>query len=127
MSRLEIVLSAIFLVSLVLNIGIFIYARAVVARLLFIADEIGDVQKMIDAFIDHLQGVYSLESFYGDDTLRHLLEHAISLSDELRTFEEVYSLIENKETIFYDNDDPQEARSSEEPPAKEKPLLYQDT
>ena len=94
MSRLEIILSAILFISMMFNVGIFIYARNVVAKLLFVSEELGDLQDMIDSFSEHLKTVYELETFYGDETLMHLLEHSISLNEHLLTFEEIYSLTE---------------------------------
>ena len=94
MSRLEIIISAILFVSVVFNVGIFIYARAAVTRLLSVSEELGDLQAMINAFAGHLKTVYELEAFYGDDTLKNLLHHAISFNDQLDTFEYIYSLTE---------------------------------
>tara|TARA_R100000008_G_scaffold86468_1_gene79729 strand:+ start:1211 stop:1564 length:354 start_codon:yes stop_codon:yes gene_type:complete len=92
MNRLELILSAILTVSIILNIGLMIYARVVVVQLLSIADELADLQKMIDAFASHLKAVYELDSFYGDETLRGLLEHAISFNEQMDTFDYVVSL-----------------------------------
>ena len=96
MTRLEIVLSAILAVSAILNIGLFIYARAVVVRLLAIAEELWDLQQMIDSFAEHLNQVYELEMFYGDQTLENLLKHAISFNEQLETFEHIYTLTEEE-------------------------------
>jgi hypothetical protein len=97
MSRVEIILSAILTVSTILNIGIFVYARAVVARLLFVSEELGDLQEMTSSFSNHLNSVYELETFYGDDTLKNLLAHAISFNEQLETFEQIYSLTEQEQ------------------------------
>ena len=96
MTRLEIVLSAILTVSVILNVGLFIYARAVVVRLLAIADELWDLQQMIDSFAEHLNQVYELEMFYGDQTLESLLKHAVSFNEQLETFEHIYTLTEEE-------------------------------
>tara|TARA_R110000824_G_scaffold46692_5_gene133818 strand:+ start:340 stop:705 length:366 start_codon:yes stop_codon:yes gene_type:complete len=94
MNRFEIILSALLLISLIFNVGVFTYARNVVAKLLFISEELGDLQNMINSFAKHLKDVYELEMFYGDETLKNLLEHAISFSEQLLTFEEIYTLTE---------------------------------
>ena len=96
MTRLEIVLSAILVVSVILNIGLFVYTRAVVVRLLSIADELWDLQQMIDSFAEHLNQVYELEMFYGDQTLQSLLNHAVSFNEQLETFEHIYTLTEEE-------------------------------
>jgi len=94
MSRLEIILSASLFLSIIFNVGFFVYARNVVAKLLFVSEELGDLQNMTDSFAKHLKDVYELEMFYGDETLQHLLNHAVSFNEQLLTFEEIYSLTE---------------------------------
>ena len=96
MSRLEIILSAIAFVSILFNVGLFLYARVAIVQLLSVSEELGDLQDMIDSFAGHLQSVYELETFYGDQTLSNLLDHAISFNKQLETFEYVYSLTEKK-------------------------------
>tara|TARA_R110002020_G_scaffold9139_2_gene36385 strand:+ start:318 stop:650 length:333 start_codon:yes stop_codon:yes gene_type:complete len=94
MSSLEIVLSLILLVSVILNIGIFLYARNVVVKLLSVSEELGDFKEIIDSFAAHTETVYEMEMFYGDETLGALMEHARSLNEQLETFEYIYSLTE---------------------------------
>jgi len=94
MSRLEIILSATLILSIFINIGLIAYARAVVIRILSVSEELNDLQTMIGSFTTHLQTVYELDSFYGDETLRGLLEHAISLNEQMDTFDYIISLTE---------------------------------
>jgi hypothetical protein len=96
MTRLEIILSGILFVSLLFNMGVFVYARAAITRLLLVSEELGDLQNMIDAFAKHTKSVYELESFYGDPTLQYLLNHAVSLNEQLENFEFIYSLTEQE-------------------------------
>jgi hypothetical protein len=104
MSRLEIILSIILGISVLINVGMIVYARAAIARLLTVSEELGDLQQMINSFAGHLQAVYELDSFYGDDTLRALLEHAISFNEQMDTFEYIYSLTEAEEEQAIDDD-----------------------
>ena len=99
MSRLEITLSCILVLSTLLNIGVFVYARAVVVQLLSVSEELGDLQSMIDSCAAHAKGVYEMEMFYGDQTLQGLMEHAASFSEQLETFEYIYSLTEAEENV----------------------------
>lgn len=98
MNRLEIILSAILTLSVFFNLGVFAYARTVVAKLLSVSEELGDLQTMIDNFAKHVKSVYELEMFYGDTTLEHLMNHAVSFSEQLETFEYIYSLTEEPTT-----------------------------
>jgi hypothetical protein len=111
MSRLEIILSSILTLSVIFNIGVFIYARTAIVRLLWVAEELGDLQRMISSFSNHIQAVYETDTFYGDETLKGLVDHARSFDEQLETFEYVYSLIE-EETA--DNDDDAEEADYQE-------------
>jgi len=97
MTRLETILLIVMTISLLGNVGLFLYTRGVVVRLLSMADELWDLQEMIDAFAKHTKAVYELESFYGDQTLQGLLQHAVSLNEQLETFEYIYTLTEKEE------------------------------
>ena len=108
MTRSELVLSGILLISVLLNVGIFVYARIAITKLLNIAEELWDLQQMVDSFAEHLETVYELETFNGDQTLQSLLAHAVSFNEHLETFEHIYSLIEEEEDVESDQ------RSSEE-------------
>ncbi len=113
MSRLEIALSAITTISILLNIGLVLYSRGVVVRLLSVSEELGDLQDMINAFAAHLQSVYQLDSFYGDETLRSLLNHAISFNEQLETFEYIYSLTAPETEEGAETDDTEESAEEE--------------
>jgi len=109
MTRLELILSAVLALSIVLNVGLLIYVRGAIVRLLSISEELGDLQQMINSFAIHAKSVYELEMFYGDETLSHLLEHAVSFNEQLETFEYIYSLTEMEDTT------PQETTLDDEP------------
>ena len=110
MSRLEIILLAISSLSILTNVLLFAYTRGVLTRLLFLSEELGDLQDMTDGFAKHLQSVYEMETFYGDQTLQALLGHAVSLNEQLETFEWIYTLTaEDKEQdLEDDNTEPEE-------------------
>jgi len=94
MTSLEIILSAILLLSIVLNGFLVYYVRNAIVRLLSISEEMYDFKTMTDNFATHLEQVYELEMFYGDETLGGLMEHARSFNEQLETFEYIYGLIE---------------------------------
>ena len=104
MSRLELILSAIATLSILINIGLFIYARNVVSKLFFVSNELYDLGSMVDVFTNHLESIYEMEMFYGDETLGGLIEHARSFNEQMDTFEFIYDYADteadnNTETI----------------------------
>ena len=111
MSRLEIILSAILTLSLIINVGLFVYARYAIVQLISVSEELGDLQQMVDSFTEHLKIISELEMFYGDETVKGLLEHSLSFSEQLTTFEYIYSLTEEGATLI--DDDTEEADPQE--------------
>lgn len=104
MSKLELILSATLTLSIIFNIGLFAYARASIVRLLFVSEELGDLYAMFDAFSNHLESIYNLEMFYGDETVSALLEHSRSLQEQFETFEYIFLLTEEQEEKQNEND-----------------------
>ena len=96
MSKLEIILICVSTLSIFFNVGVFIYARNVLAQLLSVSGELGDLKEMADSLASHTKEVYELEMFYGDDTLKHLMDHARSFNNYLDSFEYIYSLTDEQ-------------------------------
>ncbi len=121
MSRLEMILSASLSLSVIFNLGIAAYARSAITRLLLVSEEMGDLQDMINAFARHVKSVYELEMFYGDATLEHLMNHALSLNEQLETFEYIYALTEEPqpEADIKEGDDDSGHEEDPAPPAQE--------
>ncbi len=96
MTKLEIILLCVSAVSVMINLGVFAYARSAISQLLQVSEELGDLKNMIDSFATHSKEVYEMEMFYGDQTLQSLMDHAVSFSEQLETFEYIYSLTEEE-------------------------------
>jgi len=124
MTQLEIIFILILSISIFINVGLMLYARGTIVRLLSISEELGDLQNMVDGFADHLKAVYEMETFYGDQTLSALLEHAVSFNEQLETFEYIYSLTEIEEETQFDDPD-RDYTTEEEAPPPDAPLLGQ--
>ena len=102
MTNLELILAITVFLSMSMNIILFAYTRKAISRLLTLADELYDLREMSTSLTNHLESVYSLEMFYGDETLGSLMAHARSYVEQLDTFDEMYALIEEEKTE-YDN------------------------
>lgn len=104
MSKLELILTAVLTLSIIFNIGLFAYARASIIRLLFVSEELGDLYAIFSAFSNHLESIYNLEMFYGDETINALLDHSRSLQEQFETFEYIFSLTEDQKDKQNEND-----------------------
>ena len=104
------ILSTLLTCSVALSVLLVLYLRSVLSKLLFVSENLRDLNQMIANFNNHLASVYELETFYGDDTLHHLLEHVGDLSEQLQEFEGIFSLTteENIEIEPDETDEPPE-------------------
>ena len=72
-----------FIASACINLLAIFYVRWLIKTISVINEDISNLSKLINDFASHINGVYELETFYGDDTLKSLLSHATSLSEKL--------------------------------------------
>ena len=90
MSRLEMVLSLILILSLGINVMLFVYSRNVAQKLVIISEEIDDLRAAAASFASHVKSVYEMEMFYGDQTLQALMDHARSFREYMEEFDFIY-------------------------------------
>ena len=97
-----VILITILVGSLIFNGVMFWYLRQLTQRLTFIYDNIGDVSDIIANYRVHLKSVYSMEMFYGDETLQFLMDHTKSISSLLEDFEDEEFFLEEFEDVEED-------------------------
>lgn len=78
-----IILVLVLMASLVLNAMCIWYIQRATKQVLFLEEEVEEITAAIANFTNHLKVVYEMEMFYGDETLRYLLDHA---GDIIRAF-----------------------------------------
>ena len=84
-------------ISVTLNILLIWYLRKVSEKLMFVSDAIGGLFDSVDVYREHIQSIYELEVYYGDETLQNMITHTKELYEELEQFEGVYSLTDTDE------------------------------
>lgn len=82
--------------SLALNGLLIWYVRQTLRRLLFASENFGWLMNSLQNFSNHVQKLYEMEMFYGDSTLGHLIEHSKQLVEDIKNFEEIYTLLEDE-------------------------------
>ena len=83
----DFILIPILIISLSLNVLMFFYVRWLFKQFAQVGSEIEVVKKEVDGFNQHLNSIYELEMFYGDDTLGSLMSHGKELSALLEDFD----------------------------------------
>jgi hypothetical protein len=97
-----VILITVLVGSLIFNGVMFWYLRQLTQRLTFIYNNIGDVSEIISNYRAHLKSVYSMEMFYGDETLQYLMDHTRSISTLLEDFEDQEFFLEEFESVEED-------------------------
>ena len=105
-----IILSIVLIISLIFNGIMYWYSRQLTQRLTFIYQNIGDVSDIIANYRVHLKSVYSMEMFYGDETLQYLMDHTRSIFALLEDFEDKEFFLEEFESV--EEDVPQQEEES---------------
>ena len=72
------------------------YIRQVLKQLLFVSDNLTGLNNEIISFTSHLRSVYKMEMFYGDETLKGLIKHAMLLVAEVEKFGFVMDLTDEQ-------------------------------
>ena len=80
------------LTSVSANFLAFYYIRTLLGKLLYVGENLSDLTQMITSYRNHIKAVYSMEMFYGDETLKHLMDHTRSLHEVLDEFEDIYEI-----------------------------------
>jgi hypothetical protein len=94
-----VILITVLVGSLIFNGIMFWYLRQITQRLSFIYQNIEEVSDIIANYRTHLKNVYSMEMFYGDETLKYLLDHTRSVSTLLEDFEDQEFFLEEFESV----------------------------
>jgi uncharacterized membrane protein YdfJ with MMPL/SSD domain len=94
MTSIIIILGIVSALSIVFNVLMVWYAKTTLAKVDTIytaSEEASEIFIMMDSFKEHLNSVYEMPTFYGDETLQNLLEHAGQMIEYLKKYEKVYS------------------------------------
>ena len=97
-----VILITVLVGSLIFNGVMFWYLRRLTQKLSFIYQNIGDVSDIVANYRVHLKSVYSMEMFYGDETLQYLMDHTRSVAALLEDFEDQEFFLEGFEFIEED-------------------------
>ena len=90
------------------------YIRTLLGKLFFVGENLSDLTQMITSYRNHIKAVYSMEMFYGDETLKHLMDHTSSLHEVLEEFEDIWEIAEPPDNTE-DTDNNEEEKPEDAP------------
>jgi hypothetical protein len=59
---------------------------------LFVSENLTDLVDVIGTYRNHLEKIYGLEMFHGDETIQFLIRHTNSLLDILDDYRDIYQM-----------------------------------
>jgi len=76
---------------LVVLLGVSVwYIRGLLALMYEVTSDIQGMQDGLEEFSKHLNNVYEMEMYYGDETLKQLIHHSKDLIDNINTFKNLF-------------------------------------
>ena len=92
-------------ISILTNIGLIWYAKIIIHKFVFISDNIDDMFYSLDSYSKHLEALYELETYYGDESLESLIQHSRGVVMEVKNFKDIYSLEEEEQEKQEEDED----------------------
>ncbi len=94
--------------SIILNIFLVWYIRELLIRFSYIEKNSVFFHRTMLDFQEHLETVYNLPMYYGEDTLKSLMNHAMEVKEITEDFKQMFDLSEQEnietEDLEQDND-----------------------
>ena len=82
--------------SVVLNIFLVLYLRAVLSKFTDYSEGISDLQYNLNGYESHLKAVYSMDTFFGEPILQNLLEHTQIINTNVKEYVEIFLIDEEQ-------------------------------
>ena len=134
---LSLLIVVLLVLSLSLNILLIWFLRGLTSRLVLVSENMSDLVDHLVRYGSNLKSVYDMELYYGDETIKGLVEHTQMILEVLSDFDEIYALTdddeegeeeaeEEEEEENLDEDDPEspEKDASPTPQVQRKAVFY---
>ena len=93
-------------ISGLFNLFFLWFAREQSQRLSYVSQNVGDLLELLESYRMHLRRVYSMDMFYGDETLQYLMEHTSALINLLEDeYSDVLDITEPLEEVYMEEED----------------------
>lgn len=83
--------------SIATNIVLIKYSKRIVKDFFDISNDVRDVFLVLKEYENHLNYIYELELYYGDETLRELIKHTRQITQIISGYNDLYFLVEEEQ------------------------------
>ena len=112
------------ILSIVGNIFAIWYIRKLLAKVLFVSQNLTDLVDLLTTYRNHLQRLFQLEMYYGDETMKFLIKHTRSLLDVLEDYSDIYLMTEPIEVGEEDEESYDYEEETGPSPVNEENVFY---
>lgn len=98
--------------SVVINLILVWFSVKCLTNVNNIQEDLEDLMNKTDVFTDHLEEIYELEMFYGDETLQAMLDHSKQLINEYIELQAKYFDVEIIEELQDDTNENKEEETA---------------
>ena len=100
------------------------YIRKLLAKVLFVSQNLPDLVDLLVTYRNHLRKIYSMEMFHGDETINFLIQHTNSLLDVLEDYSDIYLMTEPMELAELEDEESYDETTRTETFNTEKDVFY---
>ena len=112
------------ILSIVGNIFATWYIRKLLAKILFVSQNLTDLVDLLTTYRNHLQRLFNLEMYYGDETMQFLIKHTRSLLAVLEDYSDIYLMTEPIEVGEEDEESYDDEEETRAPALNEENVFY---
>lgn len=88
------------------------YCFKLTTKMLDLSSNLEDLYARLKEFDGHINFIYELEMYYGDETLKNLIRHSKDLRNYMSSFKDIIELTD--ETAFNEEDDDEQKEDESE-------------
>jgi len=92
--KIEIALLSVCAISLIFNGVLFWYASRILGKLSYIYENMKGMQDMNTSYLEHLEGVHEMDTYYGDPTIGDLIKHTKFVAEQYKSINEIFMDLE---------------------------------
>ena len=92
-----ITLAMLLMLSVGINVFFIFYLRWLLKKFAPISENMGDMLSSMNNFSKHLESIHALEMYYGEPTLKNLIDHSRGMVKEIELYKDIYTLFHDDE------------------------------
>jgi hypothetical protein len=97
------------------------FCYKLVFRINFVSNNLTELYGRLDEFDQHIDFIYELEMYYGDETLKNLIRHSRDLRNYMKKYKEIMELLEDEQQIIEEEEeDDEDSETTENKKSEEK-------